>query len=585
MAAVASVVRPRLAVRAAPFLAIAYGVCLLLATRSVTGAFGYAGTPHAFDLVAGLALLGAGVIVCIDGNSPLLGVLAILSGAAWFAPHWEAFNAGSTLIRSAGTAFTPLFLVLLLHLVLVVCGRITRAARAGLVAAYALTAGVIVIRALFRDPFLDPYCLRNCLVNVFLVHADSGLALAADDLWRRAALVLAFAVFAAASWRLWRASEPARRILAPVLLPASLAGTAEAAYAVALLRTPLEAPHRADFVAILYARSLAVTVLAVGLVWTVVRRRRVRAAVSRLAVAIRAAPPAGHLREALASAVGDSTLDVAYWLPRTNEYVDAEGGQVAAPMRGQGRAVTPIIEHGRELALVAHDAALLNASDFERQLGSAARLAIENERLRAEVLAQLEDIRSSRARIVERGDTERRRLERDLHDGAQQRLLALLYDLRLARASAETVGEAETSALLTSALSEAEASLSDLRELAHGIYPAILGEAGLASALATLADEAPLPVELHGLPERRYGSAVETAAYLTVAEAIQDASRRSATFVSVDLAHADGILTVETRDDAAARSSPPIHLSDRIGALGGTIRIAAGKLRAEIPCA
>jgi len=374
-------------------------------------------------------------------------------------------------------------------------------------------------------------------------------------------------------------------MLAPVLLPAAFAGGAEVAYAVSLLRTPLEVPRSADLVAIFYARSLAVTALAVGLVWTVVRRRRVRAAVSRLAVAIRDAPPAGRLREALASAVSDPTLDVAYWLPRTNEYVDAEGRRVAAPVPGAGRAVTPIVEQGRQLALVAHDAALFDRSDLERQLGSAARLAIENERLRVEVLAQLADIQSSRTRIVERGDGERRRLERDLHDGAQQRLLALLYDLRLARASAEAAGETQASALLASALDEADASLNELREVAHGIYPAILAEAGLASALATLADDAPLPVELHALPVERYASAVETAVYLTVAEALEDAARRGATFISVDVAPVNGLLTVETRDGGAGPRRPLVHLSDRVGAVGGTIRLSVDKLRVEIPCA
>ena len=197
------------------------------------------------------------------------------------------------------------------------------------------------------------------------------------------------------------------------------------------------------------------------------------------------------------------------------------------------------------MAIVVHDAALLEGPALEREIGSAARLAVENERLQAEVLAQLEDLRASRARIVETGDAERRRLERDLHDGAQQRLLALSYDLRLARAAAEAEGDREHATLLASAGDEAQAALGELRELAHGIYPAILAEAGLAPALATLADEAPLPVELGEVPPERYGAPVETAAYLTVAEAIADAAGRRATFVSVDVA----------RENAASSSS------------------------------
>jgi len=152
VAAVASVVRPRLALRAAPILAAAYAIALALTiNRSVQEAFGYSDSPRALDLAAGLALLAAGATVCLDATSPVLGVLTMLAGAAWFAPDWETLNAGSTLVRSLGTALTPLFLVLLLHLVLVACGRFARFVRVGLLAAYALTAAVIVMRALFRD--------------------------------------------------------------------------------------------------------------------------------------------------------------------------------------------------------------------------------------------------------------------------------------------------------------------------------------------------------------------------------------------------------------------------------------------------
>jgi signal transduction histidine kinase len=244
-----------------------------------------------------------------------------------------------------------------------------------------------------------------------------------------------------------------------------------------------------------------------------------------------------------------------------------------------------IVREGEPLALVAFNPALLDGSDLEREIGSAARLAIENERLQAEVFAQLEDLRSSRARIVERADAERRRLERDLHDGAQQRLLALSYELRLARAAAQEDGDPELTKLLASAADEAQTALVELRELAHGIYPAILAEAGLAPALATLADEAPLPVELGELPADRYAPAVETAGYLAIADAVDDAARRYATFIFVEVARAADRLVVTAHDDGAARASALTHLADRIGALGGSLEIGPTTLRAEIPCA
>src|SRR5205814_4787205 len=133
----------------------------------------------------------------------------------------------------------------------------------------------------------------------------------------------------------------------------------------------------------------------------------------------------------------------------------------------------------QEVAIVNHTASV---AELEPELRAAIRLALENERLQAEVLAQLRDLRASRTRIVETSDAERRRLEHDLHDGAQQRLLALSYDLRLARAAAEADGGREVATLLASAGDEAQAALGELRELAHGIYPAILAGAGLARA-------------------------------------------------------------------------------------------------------
>jgi signal transduction histidine kinase len=224
-------------------------------------------------------------------------------------------------------------------------------------------------------------------------------------------------------------------------------------------------------------------------------------------------------------------------------------------------------------------------AELEHEIGAAVRLALENERLQAEVLAQLDDLRRSRARIVETGDAERRRLERDLHDGAQQRLLALSYDLRLARAGAETEGDAPTALLLADATGDAQAALGELRELAEGIHPAILTEAGLEAALATLADGAALAVEVGETPAERYPAPVETTAYLVVAEGIDDAARRGASYAAVSAVRLDGRLVVTVDDDGSARVSTMIHLVDRVGATGGAVEFGRTALRAEIPCA
>ena len=179
---------------------------------------------------------------------------------------------------------------------------------------------------------------------------------------------------------------------------------------------------------------------------------RTRARVARLAGELGDAPPPGRLREALASALGDPDVDVLYPRPDSRQLIDADG-RPAVPA-ASARAVCRVIRRGRPLALVLHDPALVDERELARALGSAARLAVENEALRAEALAQLRELRDSRARIVEAGDAERRRLERNLHDGAQQRLLALSYDLRLARAGAAGDGDEKLVALLDAAGAE-----------------------------------------------------------------------------------------------------------------------------------
>jgi signal transduction histidine kinase len=237
---------------------------------------------------------------------------------------------------------------------------------------------------------------------------------------------------------------------------------------------------------------------------------------------------------------------------------------------------------GRTVAAVSHSGA---APGLDSHIGPAITLGLENERLQAELLAQLEELRASRARIVETADAERRRLERDLHDGAQQRLLALSYDIRLARASAEADGDTAAQMTLATATDETGAALEELRELAHGIYPAVLAEAGLAPALATLADTAPLPVQILQADNRRYPAPVEAAAYFTVAEAIDDAARRGADRAAVTVAHEGGRLVVTVEDNGTGRASPMVTLTDRVGALGGSLYLKQTACRAEIPCA
>ena len=149
---------------------------------------------------------------------------------------------------------------------------------------------------------------------------------------------------------------------------------------------------------------------------------------------------------------------------------------------------------------------------------------------------------------------------------------------------AEAEGDVETASLLAEAVGDAQAALGELRELAHGIHPAILTEAGLGPAFETLADAAPLAVEIGETTGERYPASVETAAYLVVAEAIDDAARRDASYAAVSAPRRDERLVVNVEDDGSERTSTMVHLADRVGAVGGSLEVEPATLRAEIPC-
>jgi signal transduction histidine kinase len=487
--------RANLARLAAGPVALAVGLGALAIAqgpgRSTTYA-GRSGLAATLTVAAGLALVVAGLVTSLSRRTGRIGDLAMLAGLIWFAPVWVGWDKGPPLVRTLGMLAAGFTFPLLLHLLVAYPGgRLRGAAARTLVSAVYLEAAVVALdQALFRDPFFDPGCWANCTDNVFLLRSLPRLARGIEVADRWFTVAAAAALVTLCTGRLLRDSGPARRALLPVALPAILLAAAVIAHAIALQRRPLEDPSDSAFGTIFVLGCAAAILLAVGLVWAAVRTRVQRRAVARIATSLGQAPPPGSLQAALAKAVGDPELQIAYWLPDSWHYVDATGRLVAEPVATPGRAVTALVRDGHRIAVVSHTAAL---PDLERELGAAVRLALENERLQAEALAQLDQLRASRVRIIETGDTERRRLERDLHDGAQQQLLALSYDLRLARAQTQADGDAQTGSLLTQATGQAQAALGELRDLAHGIYPAILAEAGLAPALATLADAAPSP--------------------------------------------------------------------------------------------
>jgi signal transduction histidine kinase len=337
--------------------------------------------------------------------------------------------------------------------------------------------------------------------------------------------------------------------------------------------------------------TLAISLtLAAGMLWGGAGR----GAVADLVVALERTPP-GSVRAALARALGDPSLELGLWLPERRAYVDREGRPLELPAANSGRAVTVLGPADAPVAALVHDPALLERPRLLQAAGAAARLALENERLHAELRLQLDEVRASRARIVTAGDEERRRLERDLHDGAQQRLLSLGLALQLARAEVGP-GANGAATLLGEAEAELAAALEELRELAQGIHPAVLTEHGLGPALKTLAARSPLPVEITHVPDQRLPAPVEAAAYFVVSEALANVAKHAhASAADVSVTCEDGSLIVEVEDDGVGGAEPRTGsglagLADRVHALDGWLTIdSAGdhgtRLHAGLPYA
>jgi hypothetical protein len=506
---------------------------------------------------AGLSLVGVGLLLwAARPERRMVRVVAGLAACGWFASTWVGWMGAPPVLRSVAMVVEPVVVVAIVHLVLAgPDGRLpSRPTRVAAAVLWAATAVCTIGRAVVRDPFLDRYCWSNCEVNVFVISARPGLARRLDDGRIVMTVVVGLALATCALARLGSSSDVARRTLWPVLVPGALLGAALSVYGVVLAVRRPEDPHDAVFSFLYQARAWAAVGLAGGLAWRVVRARRARAAVARLADDLGAAPAPGSLATALARTTGDPALAVVYPHHAAGRHVDATGALVDLPAITAGRTATPIVRNGEQIALVVHDTTIVDAEQLRTQIGAAARLAIENERLRAQVLAQLADLRASRGRVVEAGDAERRRLERNLHDGAQQRLLALSYET--------CVSEAIT-------------------DLAHGIYPAVLTESGLGAALWTLADTAHVPVEIDDVPDERFARSIERTVFVIAADAVDAATRWGGDHVTLRVMHDGHAVTVEAR---GAGPGPFLHLADRVGAVGGRLHVDDRALRAELPC-
>ena len=295
------------------------------------------------------------------------------------------------------------------------------------------------------------------------------------------------------------------------------------------------------------------------------------------------ANPAPDLRELLAQALRDPTLSLIYWLPQYGSWADQDGNPTTLPEADSGRRVTLVKQNGEPVAALVYDATLGEEPELVEAVSAAAAIALENGRLEAELRARLQELHGSRTRVVEAHQNERRRLERNLHDGAQQRLVALALELGLLAEQADT--DPVTQTRLKRARSEVAQSLDELRDVARGLHPAVVSGHGLAIALESLVAVTPLEVQLKtdGLP--RLPEHLEVAAYYVVSESLTNAAKHArASQVTVEVKVVDNTLIAEIVDDGiggadSERGTGLRGLADRVEALNGQLRIwsAAGQ--------
>ena len=322
--------------------------------------------------------------------------------------------------------------------------------------------------------------------------------------------------------------------------------------------------------------------------------RLARSSVADLLVALDADPGPAKLQDALARALGDPSLRLAYWLPEFESWADLDGRPVVLPERDGTRATTLIDRDGQHLAALVHNPSLGDEPELLDAVSAAAGMALENGRLHVELRARVEELRGSRQRVIEAGQHERRRLERNLHDGAQQRLIALSLELGLLGERLD--GDRDTRIRLDQARDEIALSLEELRDVARGIHPAVVSGHGLAVGLESLAARAPLPVRLAVDLDGRVDERIEVAAYYVVCESLANVGKHAqATSATVDVSRANGELVVEVVDDGVGgadseRGTGLRGLADRVEALGGRLRVwtprgGGTRVRADIPCA
>jgi signal transduction histidine kinase len=520
-----------------------------------------------------------------------MGLLMTLFGFAVLVRPWQ-YSADPT-VFALGFALGGLSYALFGHVALAYpSGRVTdRLERLLVVAGYTTVLAFPLAMLLFTSEETELEYAPLAPDSPLLVSANDGLARGLE----RAYVVVFFGVLTTAFVALLvrkfvRATARSRRTLAPLLLAALVAALRAFYEFLSIFVSPIPAVARYVY----WWQVVGQIALLVSIVWGLLSSRLATVHVADLVREVEHVPPQ-ELRGALARAVGDPSLELAFWLPARDGYADADGRPLVLPEPGPRRAVTRIEHDGEPVAALVHDPGLLDDPRLLESAAAAARMALENARLHAELEAQLAQVQESRARIVAAGDEERRRIERDIHDGAQQRLVALALELRVAQKRLGRDLGPELEGILADAVDELQLAVRELRELARGIHPAILVDGGLAPALESLADRTPLPVRIASVPSERLPAEIEGAAYFVACEALANAVKHAeATSVSISAVQRNGTLVVEVVDDGVGGAdvkggSGLRGLADRVEAHGGRLSVespSGGGTRVigELPC-
>jgi signal transduction histidine kinase len=507
----------------------------------------------AADLAVGWALIASGLLGWARRPQSRVGPLIALSGFGWFFGTLSGSRIGA--VAAFGTALLFLHRGPLCH---VIVGYPT-GRPAGLL-------GMIVVVAAY-------------------VYA-AAVPLARSDVLT---IVVALAVLVAVVGGYAPAAGPDRRARATaVAAAAALAVPLVGGSMWRLLGAGSGAEH-----AVLWGYEAVLVLIAAGFLADLSWGQWAQAAVTKLVVDLGGDPETGTLRARLAHALGDRSLMIAYWLPDAGGYVDERGNQVELPQAGSGKAVTVVGHDGEQIAALVHDIAVLDDPGLVDSVARAARIALSNVRLRADVQRRVAELTASRRRIVEAGDTQRRRLQQQLQASAGRHLTGVGEFLDLAVREARTSHDRGAADRLAAARRELEAARAGLRELAAGIHPALLTERGLGAALASLAERSAVPVRL-AAPSERLPAVIETVVYFVCSEALANVAKHAgATRADIRVRLEGDLVTVSIADDGTGGADPSAGsglkgVADRVEALGGRLLVhsppsGGTQLRVQIP--